>query len=154
MVRKLLFVAAVLGLLVGMSSVALAQAETETITVQDFTETFSDVDSCTGVPGEITVTYNGVFHVSEDPNGGVHVTATQTGTVQFIPDDASLPSYSGRFTGWFGGNVTSNGEGFWVTFRVNASGSDGSTEVLNAVEQVHFSNGVLHVEFFKLNCRS
>ena len=70
-----------------------------------------------------------------------------------MPDDPGLPSYTGRVTVWFGGNVTSNNEGFWVTFRINGSGSDGSKLVLNAVEQIHFSNGELHVEFSKLNCR-
>lgn len=58
------------------------------------------------------------------------------------------------FPTWFGGNVTSNNEGFWNTFSAKGSGSDGSKVQFNFVEQFHFSNGELQVEFAKLNCRS
>ncbi len=154
MSRRVVLVACVAGLLVAMvASTASAQANTFTQTVQGFTESFPDLNPCTGDPGQVTVTYNGVFHITEDPNGGFHVTGTLTGTFQFVPDDPSLPSYAGRFTDWFGGNVTSNGEGFWETFRINGTGSDGSKLVLNAVTQIHFSNGQLRVEFLKFNCR-
>jgi len=151
--RRVALLACLAGLVVALSApAAAAQAIAFTETVQGFTETFSDVNPCTGDPGQLTVTYNGVFHVTEDPNGGFHVTGTQTGTFSFVPDDGGLPSYTGRFTVWFGGNITSNGEGFWVTFRVKGSGSDGSELLFNAVEQIHFSNGELHVEFFMGNC--
>ncbi len=154
MSRRGVLVACVAGLLVAMvAPAASAQANTFTQTVHGFTETFTDVNPCTGDPGEVTVTYNGVFHITEDPNGGFHVTGTLTGTFQFVPDDPTLPSYTGRFTDWFGGNITANNEGFWETFRINGTGSDGSQLILNAVAQVHFSNGELRVEFSKLNCR-
>jgi hypothetical protein len=151
--RRVALVACLAGLVVAMSaSAASAQSNTFTETVRGFTETFAEVNPCTGDPGQVTVTYNAVFHITEDPDGGFHVTGTLTGTFTFVPDDSSLPTYTGRFTNWFGGNVSSNSEGFWETFRVNGTGSDGSTLVFNAVEQIHFSNGELHVEFSLANC--
>jgi hypothetical protein len=151
--RRLALVACLAGLVVAMMApAAFAKANTFTETVHGFTETFPDVNPCTGDPGQLTVTYNGVFHITDDPNGGFHVTGTNTGTFTFVPDDPSLPSYTGRFTVWFGGNVTSNSDGFWVTFRVKGTGSDGSELVFNAVEQIHFSNGEVHVEFSMENC--
>jgi hypothetical protein len=154
--RKLLFVAAVLGLLVGMSSVASAEAVTETITFHNATETFQDVNPCTGDPVTVTGTYNGVFHYTADPEGGVHVTGTSAGAFDVVPFDPSLPTYTGRFATWFGESTSSNSDGDWVTFNAKLKGSDGSTLSLNTVFQFHLSNGVLHVEFenVRLNCGS
>jgi len=152
--RKLLFVAAVLGLLVGMSSAASAEAVTETITFHDVTETFADVNPCTGDPVIVTITYNGVFHFTADAAGGGHFTGTAAGTFEVIPLDPSLPTYAGHFAQWMGANFSSNSDGFWVTFNLKGTGSDGSTLSVNAVAQIHFSNGVLHVAFEKLNCRA
>jgi hypothetical protein len=82
------------------------------------------------------------------------VTGTQTGTIVVTPLDPTLPTYTGRFTVWFGGNINSPNEGFWFTLRVKATGSDGSQLVFNLVEQFHVSaTGELTVEFSKLNCR-
>jgi hypothetical protein len=153
MARRTLLTLGVVGLLVGLiAPAASAQAFTQTETVHGFTETFPDFNPCTGDTGEVTVTYNGVFHITEDPNTGFHVTGTQTGIFEFTPDDPEAESFTGRFTVWFGGNTTDNNEGFWVTFKVKATGEDGSRFVYNAVEQIHFSNGELHVEFFNENC--
>jgi hypothetical protein len=154
MKRKLFFVAAVLGLVMGTSSVASAQAFTDTVTVHDITETIVDVNPCTGDPATITITYNGVFHITVDPNGGLHTTGTIAGTFVLVPSDSNLPTYTGHFAQWFGDNSSSNSAGFWVTFNVKGEGSDGSRLSLNAVFQGHFSNGVLHVFFEKLNCHS
>lgn len=154
MVRKLLFVGALLGLLVGMPSVASAEAETETITLHGVTETMPDVNPCTGDPVTVSITYNGVIHFTADPQGGGHVTGTFAGTVEVVPVDPSLPTYTGHIASWFGGNVSSNNEGDWETFNAKLTGSDGSILGFNAVAQFHFSNGVLHVEFEmeRLNC--
>jgi len=152
--RKLLFVAAVFGLLVGMSSVASAQAVTDTITFHNVTETLQDINPCTGDPATVTITYNGVFSQTVDPEGGLHFTGTVAGTFELVPLDPSLPTYTGRFAQWFGGSTSSNSDGFWVTFNVKGTGSDGSTLSFNAVAQIHFSNGVFHVEFENLICRS
>ena len=154
MVRRIALLALLTGSLVAVAAPsATAQATSFTETVQGVTETFPEINPCSGATGTVTVTYNGIFHVTEDPQGGFHITGTQTGTFTFVPDDASEPSFTGRFTTWFGGNVSTNTDGFWTTFRVRGTGSDGSTLLFNAVEQIHVSNGEVRVEFFLENCR-
>ena len=153
MARRIALLACSAGMLVGMvAPSAYAQANTFTDTVKGITETFPEVNPCTGAAGTVTITFNAIFHITEDPQGGFHVTGTQTGTFTFIPNDASEPSYTGRFTTWFGGNVGANGEGFWATFRLRGTGSDGSTLLFNAVEQFHLSNGEVHVQFSLESC--
>jgi hypothetical protein len=153
MARKLflLLVPLLLGLMAGP---ALAQATSTTIPFHGATETFQDVNPCTGDPATIQLTYNGVLHESTAANGSMHVTGTQTGTIVVTPLDPTLPTYTGRFTVWFGGNINSRSEGFWFTLSVKATGSDGSQLVFNTVEQLHISaTGEVTVEFSKLNCR-
>ena len=151
--RRLALVAVLAALVLAMvAPAASAQANTFTETVHGFTETFPDENPCTGGPGQLTVTYNGVLHITEDPSGGFHLTTTNTGTFTFVPDDPTLPSYTGRFTIWSGGNVSSNSDGSWVTFRVKGTGSDGSELVFNAVVQFHISNGEVRVQFGMENC--
>jgi hypothetical protein len=153
MARKLclLLVPLLLGLMAGP---AMAQATSTTTPFHGVTEEFPDVNPCTGDPATIRITYNGVLHESTAANGSFHLTGTQTGTVVVTPDDPTLPTYTGHFTVWFGGNINSQNEGFWFTFNVKAIGSDGSRLVLNAVEQLHISaTGEVTVEFSKLNCR-
>jgi hypothetical protein len=149
MVRKLLFGAAVLGLLVGMPSVASAQAKTEIVTFRNVTQTFTDVNPCSGDPVTVTLTYNGVVSFTVDPQGGLHVTGTMAGTVEVTPLDSG-PTATGRFATWFGEGTSSNSDGDWETFNLKLKGSDGSTLSLNEVFQFHYSNGVLRVEFDKL----
>jgi hypothetical protein len=153
MARKLflLLVPLLLGLMAGP---ALAQATSTTTPFHGVTETFQDVNPCTGEPATIQITYNGVFHISTAADGSEHVTGTQTGTVVLTPLDPTLPSYTGRFTLWFGGNINSRNEGFWETFSVRLIGSDGSRLTLNEVEQFHISaTGEITVEFSNVNCR-
>jgi hypothetical protein len=148
--------AAAFGLLVGMPSVAAAQAETGTTTFHDATQSFQDINPCTGDPVTVTVTYNGVFAYALDAQGGLHVTGTTAGTFEVVPLDPSLPTYTGRFASWFGESSSSNSDGDWVTLNIKLRGSDGSTISINSVLQFHFSNGVLHVEFDRerLRCPS
>lgn len=88
MTRRAIIVFGMLGLLVGlMAPAAYGKADTSTETVQGFTETFADANPCTGDTGDVTVTYNGIFHFTIDPNEGEHFTGTQTGTFVFEPDD-------------------------------------------------------------------
>jgi hypothetical protein len=153
MARKLLLlVPLLLGLMAGP---ALAQATSSTTPFHGVTETFQDVNPCTGEPATIQITYNGVFHESTGADGSMHVTGTQTGTVVLTPEDPSLPSYTGRFTVWFGGNFNSSETvGFWETFSVRLIGSDGSRLTLNEVEQLHIlATGEVVVDFQNVNCR-
>ncbi len=147
---------AALGLLVGMHSVASAEAVTGTTTFHDATQSFQDVDPCTGDPVTVTVNYDGVFSYAVDPQGGVHVTGTTAGTFEVVPFDPSLPTYTGHFASWFGESSSANSDGDWVTLNIKLRGSDGSMISMNVVVQFHLSGGVLHVGFDKerLRCGS
>jgi len=153
MARKLFLL--LIPLLIGLTAgPAFAQAESTTLPFHGVTETFQDVNPCTGDPATVQITYNGVFHISTAADGSEHVTGTQTGTFVLTPLDPALPSYTGHFTVWFGGNLNSRTEGFWETFQIKGTGSDGSQLVLNAVEQLHISaTGEVTVEFSEFNCR-
>src|SRR6266498_2367646 len=77
-------------------------------------DTFHDVIPCLGdggAPATITTTENGVIHLTAagfDENGNpippYHLTGTFTGTFVAVPDDPSLPTYTGHFATWFGEN--------------------------------------------------
>lgn len=153
LLRRLIPLIAATGLLLGTAAPTSAAASSTTQTVHQFTETFATPNPCTGDLGTVTTTSNGVFHVSVDATGGTHITGTMTGTFVFVPDDASLRSFTGRFTNWFGGNIGANGQGFWSTFSITGFGSDGSVIHFNGVMQFHLSNGEIHAEFSLSNCR-
>ncbi|HXV72101.1 MAG TPA: hypothetical protein VEB69_11955 [Acidimicrobiia bacterium] len=153
MTRRAIIVFGMVGLLGGlMAPAAYGKADAITETVQGVTETFADANPCTGDTGDVTVTYNGIFHFTIDPNEGEHFTGTQTGTFLFQPDDPEAETVTGKFTVWFGGNITGNNAGFWVTNLIRGSGSEGSRFVFNLNEQFHFSNGELQVEFSLGDC--
>jgi hypothetical protein len=153
LLRRLIPLIAATGLLFGTAAPTSAAAISKTQTVHQFTETFATPNPCTGDLGTVTTTSNGVFHMSVDATGGTHVTGTMTGTFEFVPDDASLATFTGRFTNWFGGNIGANGQGFWSTFSLTGYGSDGSVIHFNGVMQFHMSNGEIHAEFMLSNCR-
>ena len=167
---------AVAGLL-GTGSAALAEGKAQTFTehAHNQTDVFYDYGLCSqaDVVSRITITNNGVFHVTELANGTYHVTGTVTGTFliepviatlvegpddelvpvpEDPPPDLSKPTYTGRFTQWFGENSNLNNENGTFTFRARGIGSDGSTIQLNAV--AHFSVSATGVEtsFETENC--
>jgi hypothetical protein len=119
--RLLLLSCLTLGLVVLPASTGLAQAETFTVTVKDVTETFPEVNPCTGVPGTVTITYNAVFHFTETKNG-VHLTGTTTGVFHFAQ--------------WFGENYNPNIDNATFTFNVVGKGSDGSRLNFHVVSHV------------------
>ena len=153
LLRSLVPLIAAAGLLLFAATPAIGAASATTETLHGFTESFPTANPCTGDLGTVTVTYNSVFHTSVDATGGVHVTATLTGTFDFAPDDASKPSYTGRFTNWFGVNIGANGQGSWSTFSLTGYGSDGSVIHFNGVTQFHLANGEVQVDFMLGNCR-
>ncbi len=168
---------AVVGLL-GTGSTALAGGKAQTFTdnIHNQTEVFYDFGLCSqaDVVARITLTENSVFHVTELSNGTFHVTGTFTGTFliepviatlvegpdgELIPVpadpplDLSKPSYTGRFTTWFGENGNLNNGNSTFTFRAKGVGSDGSTVQLNEVAHFSVSATGVEVSFETLNCR-
>jgi hypothetical protein len=99
-----------------------------------------------------TSTVSGVIHLTLLANGTYHITGTFRGTFEFVPDDPTLPTYTGRFTQWFGENSNNQNFAATFTFTLHGTGTDGSK--LKFHETAHFSvsaTGVL-VTFDKLRC--
>ena len=114
---------------------ANAKATTETIHVSDVTESHRDSNPCSGAKGTFTITYDGVFHSTELPNGTSWFTGTLHGTASFVPNNPTQPSYAGKFTAWFGDENNLKNEVEHETFRAKLLGTDGS--VLMAHETAH-----------------
>ena len=150
--RALAFLA-VVGLLLFPASSAFADgAVTFTQPFHNVTESFAETNPCTGDPGTVTITYNGVVHITTLPNGTSHFTITQTGDEVFVPDDPDLPTITGHFTSWDGFNSNNQNAAGTFTFTVHGTGSDGSTLKFHVTE--HFSvsaSGVVNT-FSKLRC--
>jgi hypothetical protein len=147
-------VAALAAAPVALSAGAGAVSYTET--VKNVTEVSTDVNPCTGDVGTLTLTYNGVFHVTEltagKGAGTFWATGTLTGTFSFVPNDSSKPSYTGHFTIWFGDNDNLQNGTQTETVSIHGSGSDGS--VLRFHDVVHLASsatGVV-VGFEKPSC--
>ena len=141
MLRRLAFGLLAAGLF-SIAAPAFAQPPTNTTTHEKgLVEQFVDVvPSCEGGGAlyNITTTTNLVMHETIFEDGRVHATFTQTGKFTATPrDNASLPSYMGRFTVW--GNFNQNGTTVNGTFTFNLTGwgSDGS--MISNHENDHFN---------------
>ena len=149
MKRSIVSVVVVLLALAALASPAAARATSYTQTVHDVTETFVDVNPCTGAPVTITVTYNGVFHINSLPGGEFWTTFTQTGTVTAVPFDSTQPTLTGRFTVWGNFNLNERNQNSTFTFTVRLS--DGTV----FHDTMHFTmnaNGEITTSFDKPTC--
>ena len=137
------------------ASPAGARAKTETVHVTNVTESDSDVNPCSGAPGTFTLTYSGVFHSTELPNGTSWFTGTLHGTASFAPDDSTEPSYTGKFTAWFGDENNLQNEVEHETFRVKLGGTDGSVVTFHETAHMGTSASGLTFSFDKqrFTCR-
>lgn len=137
--RALAFLVVVGVLLFPVSSAFAEGAVTITESFHNVTESFPDVNSCTGDFGTVTITYNGVVHVTLLPDGTSHFTVTRTGDFAFVPDDPSLPTGAGRFTIWAGFNSNNQNAAGTHTFAVHVTGSDGSKQTFHLTEHLSVS---------------
>src|SRR5215467_10080397 len=115
--KRLLLLVLVLLSTALLAPAAAAAAQTETIH-------FSGIDSraeqnlCSGAPETLTIVFSGIIHTTDLGDG----TLQMTGTVTFVPDDPSQPSYTGHLTersGAGAGTVT-------IADNIVLHGSDGS----------------------------
>lgn len=153
--------AALAGLLLFAASPAVADPPAvETDIVKNETITFEDdVNPCTGVPGTSTVTFNAVFHITDQGSSEglfiYHVSSVLTGTVTFVPDDPAEPSYTGHFVSRSSTQATPPGLGFVdnFTFTVTARGTDGSLLTFRVRSQfTRLPSGEVVVDFFRVTC--
>ena len=138
------------------TSVALAGGNgAQTFTQHDhgLTMVIHDVNPCTGAPATITLVVNDVFHGTINKTGS-WFTGTLTGTFSFVPVDPSQPSYTGRFTTWFGDENNLHNDVEHSTFNLHHGvGSDGSIlRVHDNAQATMNANGVITVSFDKFVC--
>lgn len=107
---------------------------------------------CTGDPATITLTYNGVFHVTVLPSGASWATGTMTGTAVLAPTDSSLPTYTGHFTSWFGDENNQQNGVEHSTLTIHATGSDGSTLTFHDTSHMSVSASGVTLSFDKASC--
>ncbi|HKC90361.1 MAG TPA: hypothetical protein VKE23_03430 [Candidatus Limnocylindria bacterium] len=145
------FIVVLTGLLLtlALASPAAAQATSITQTVHGVTVTLVDVIPCTGAPATITLTYNGVFHITTLPGGELWLTFTQTGTVTAVPLDPTQPTLTGRFTVW--GNQNLNEQNSNSTFTFTTRLSDGSV-FHDTAHYTMNANGEITTVFDKPSC--
>ena len=152
MLGKFLAVSVVVAAASLVSVPAFGAAQVVTETVHNQTETFHDEVPCVGV-GDITITYNGVEHVTETSDG-FHETFTQTGTFSVVLDAGGTST--GRFTIWGGFNTADgiNGTGTF-TFSGTVRTGVGAGTSWNSVS--HFTGALDEatdpkVAFDKFSC--
>ena len=127
---------------------------------QTFTQTFKnqtdppfvDFVPCRDFQASITLTYNGVLHYIVNKAGDFWATGTMTGTVTAVPLDPSNPSFSGKFTAWFGTSDNKQNGVDHSTFTVHLTGSDGSTIKFHDTAHVSSSASGMTVSFDKPMC--
>jgi len=133
-----------------------AGAESFTQTFKNVTEVSTDSNPCTGDLGTLTLTYNGVFHVTELTSGigagTFWATGTLTGKFSFVPFDSSKPSYTGRFTTWFGDNDNLRSDAETETLHIRGIGSDGSILSFHAVAHMTVTAQGVTFSFDKARC--
>ncbi len=138
------------------ASAAGAGAVSYTQVLHNEVDTFQDVVPCTDVPATITTTSNGALHVTT-LNSGVGAgtfwfTITQTGTVTVVPDDPSLPTYTGHFAFWDGDNGNLQNATETMTLEVRLYGSDGSVINAHLLEHLTITATGATLDFSKAVC--
>jgi hypothetical protein len=78
-----------------LAPVTASATETQTVHFSG-TDSRAEVNPCSGVPGTLKIVFSGVIHTADLANGSTHITSTITGTVTFVPNDASEASFAGH----------------------------------------------------------
>ena len=121
-----------------------AGAMSFTQTFHNATMTIPSANPCSGAPGSLTITFNGVAHVtfltSGVGAGTGWATFTATGDFAFTPTDTSHPSFTGQFTAWDGQNSNLRNFAATAILRVNGTGSDGSSLMFHDVAHITILN--------------
>jgi hypothetical protein len=89
------------------------------------------------ISGTIIQTVNGVFHITINKAGDSWDTSTMTGPFTLVPDDPSIPTYTGHATAWFGDSF--NNQNFVMHFVINAHATAPNAPAFDFHEVGHFS---------------
>ncbi len=124
----------------GLAAASGAGTVTFTQTFHNATETRATSNPCSGAPGTLTMTFNGVFHITVITSGvGAGTgwgTFTATGSFVFVPADLALPTFTGKSTVWDGGNFNINNFASTSILVAHGTGSDGSTLTFHEVAHI------------------
>ncbi len=152
--KVMLISLAVVGLLLITTTSVFAKAVSFTQTFHNATQSFPVLNPCSGAPGTVTITYNGVFHVTMDTTTGTgHFTTTTAGNFVLVPDDQTQPTYTGHFAIWDGANQNIQNFAATETFNLQGTGSDGSVLKFHEVAHLSFSATGVTISFDKTACR-
>lgn len=158
--RVVILVAAVTGIALLPISPALADPpDVDTVVRRDVTLSFPSSDPCTGAAGTFTLTVDIVahfgFHGIEDDLAVFHAHQTQHGTFTFVPVDASLPSYSGRYVATFSLQATPPGEAYALTGTgtMMAKTENGTVNFHFRTHLTQLPSGKVVVNSFQATCR-
>ena len=115
-----------------------AGATTFTQTFHNASQVLVSPNPCTGVLGTVTLTYNGVFHVTFLTSGVGAGTGwgTFTGTGAFTVAQVNGVTFTGHFMNWDGFNFNLENFTSTSTFILHGTGSDGSTISFHAVAHI------------------
>lgn len=135
---------------------AAAQAITQTITFQDETSVFPDVDFCGAGDVMVTVTYGGVLHTTEftddDPNAGTfHGMLKIHGTVVAVDQDGNIVSEDHTVKTIFHTNVNRQNFNDRFSFIVNGRRADGGRHRYHLVGHTNLSASGDPVTFTKVS---
>lgn len=160
--KRLIATVAALGSVFLMAVPAQAQgagAISVTQTFHNAVQTFAPPDPnavqpCTGVPGTLTITFNGVAHftvlTSGVGAGTGWATFTATGTFAFAGSDGV--NFSGRFTAWDGQNFNLQNFAATAILVIHGTGTDGSSLTFRDVAHFSVSASGMTVSFDKSTC--
>ncbi len=118
----------------------------QTQTWHGLAETVPDINPCTLNPVSISLTSNGVMHLTYFANGDEYW-FTLTDTSSFTFTEAGV-TYTGHGTFWVNGNWNERNQNSTLTFDVHGRGSDGSH--ISISEKAHLTLnavGVVTVSF-------
>jgi hypothetical protein len=130
-------------------------SQTCTVTFKDAVQTLpiGPPPSCL-IAGTITQTFNGVFHITINKAGDFWVTGTMTGPFVLVPDDHSIPTYTGHATAWFG--ESDNNQNDVMHFTTNAHATAPNAPAFDFHEVGHISttanSTIPHLVFDKATC--
>ena len=127
-----------------------AAAAAETIHFSG-TDSRAEQNLCSGAPGTLIIVFSGVVHTTDLGDGTFHMIGTMTGTVTFVPDDPSQPSYTGHLTERSGQGVDT----ITIADNIILHGSDGSLGKLHILFHITVNaNGTVtaSIDTNRLSC--
>ena len=124
---------------------ATASADVDRQVIVDDVEVEHSLNTCSGVEGTFTRTFNGAIQTVSRPDGSsLFRGRIRADDATFVPDDPSQPTYTGRETVQVS-SVTSNATGV-MTFVLHfwASGTDGSSVMFEETEHMTLNESGEH----------